>query len=195
MKKAVCLMFGVLLVGILACGGLTPQPEATETLVFSRPARPYENENFSFTIPADWGTMEEVWKYVSTPGADYYGLGVGEIITIQYPAYQGQGDAFFAVAASPLADGETLESRFNKAYENPVPEIKGVIQQTFELGALSGLEISYDRPWGEPWWHFRDIWLEKDGMIYVLSCQTYITNFDDHAAIFDQILAGFQFKE
>jgi len=187
-----------LLVATLACGiptpTPTPPPTATEIVYFSKPARPYENESFSFTIPADWGTMEEVWEYVSTPGADYYGLGVGEIISIQYPAYQGQGDAFFGVASSPLADGETLESRFKQAYENPLPEIKGVIQQTFELGALSGLEISYDRPWGEPWWHFRDLWLEKDGSVYVLSCQTYYTRFDNYKTTFDTILNSFQFN-
>ncbi len=195
MKKPVFLLFGILLVTTLACSSLTPEPKATETIAFSKPARPYENENFSFTIPADWGTMEEVWKYVSTPGADYYGLGVGEIISIQFPAYQGQGGTFFTVSTSPLGDGETLESRFKQAYENPVPEIENVIEQTFERGTLSGLEISYDRPWGEPWWHFHDLWLEKGGSIYVLSSLTYINQFENNKAIFDQILDSFQFKE
>jgi len=60
---------------------------------------------------------------------------------------------------------------------------------------LSGYEITYNRPWGEPWWKFQDIWLEKDNVIYVLSFHAPPTSFDTYNDVFEQILESFQFKD
>lgn len=195
MKGRKIIQFGILLVTSLACRFLTLEAKATETPVISTGTRTYENEIFSFTIPAGWGTMEEVWERPMPPEKDYYGLGLQEIITIQYPPDQGQGTGFFTVASSPLAGGEDLESRFTQAYELASPAIENVSKQLFERGTLSGHEITYKRPWGEPWWQFRDIWLEKDGLIYVLSFHTHINGFENYASVFDQILDNFRFKQ
>ena len=157
--------------------------------------RTYENENISFTIPSGWKTMEEIWDYSSPVQQEYYGLGVQEIVMIQYPASKGKGAVFFGVASSPLADGETLESRFKEAYESPLPEIEDSEWQPYELNDLSGFEITYRRPWGEPWWKFRDIWLEKDGLIYVLSFHASPASFNEYSEIFNEILKSFNFKE
>lgn len=162
-------------------------------LVSSR-ARPYEDERFSFTIPWYWQTMDEIWNQPASSGQDYYGLGVQQIVMIQYPARKGQGKAFFAVASSPLADGQDLESRFEQAYQAATPEIKSATQRSFELGELSGYEITYQRPWGEPWWQFRDIWVEKDGVIYVFSFHASPYSFEKYSGAFDQILESFRFR-
>ena len=123
--------------------------------------RVFEHEKFSFTIPSEWKTHEEVWERPMPADADYYGLGLTTLITIQTPPGKGEGRAFFSVASSPLAGGVDLEGRFNMAYENPMPEIKDASRQAYERDGLSGFEITYDRPWGEPWWRFHDIWLGK----------------------------------
>ena len=120
--------------------------------------------------------------------ADYYGLGLTTLITIQTPPGKGEGRAFFSVASSPLAGGVDLEGRFNMAYENPMPEIKEASRQSFERNGLSGFEITYDRPWGEPWWRFHDIWLEKDAVIYMLSFQSSPYSYDNYTDQYDKIL-------
>lgn len=157
-------------------------------------ARTFEHEAFTFTIPAGWQTLEEVWKRPIAPQTDYYGLGLQEIITIQHPPKQGQGTAFFTVAAAPLAEGQGLETRFKQAYVEAVPPVKDVSVQSFARAGLSGYEITYQRPWGEPWWQFRDIWLAKDGMIYVLSFHTLPASFSAYTETFDQIIKSFRFK-
>ncbi len=194
MMKSKTILFGILLVTSLACRFLTSAQKATETPIVPIEARPYENEVFSFTIPTGWRTSEEVWNRPIPPEKDYYGLGVQEIITIQNPPEPGQGNAFFAVASSPLASGEDLESRFTRAYQTAIPEIEDASKQPFEQGTLSGYEITYKRPWGEPWWQFYDIWLEKDAVIYVLSFHTAPNTFADHTDTFDQILESFRFR-
>jgi hypothetical protein len=185
MFKKLCLVvaFGLLLALSAACGSISSE------------ARPFETEHFTFTIPAGWQTMAEVWDRPAAPEDDYYGLGLQEQVMIQYPPEQRQGKAFFAVASSPLAEGETLEGRFTQAYQLAVPEIEEASQASFALGDHSGYEITYRRPWGEPWWNFRDIWLEKEGVIYVLSFHATPGSFDSYAETLDQILESFSFKE
>lgn len=177
-------LFVVLLVALSVAGCLGP----------SEP-RAFEHEAFAFTIPAGWRTTEEVWGRPVSSGQEYYDLGVQEIVTVQYPPAPGKGAAFFTVASAPLVEGETLESLFRKAYEQVVPELRDVSQRPFQQGDLSGYEIAYRRPWGEPWWQFRDIWLARDGLVYVLSFRASPQTFDGYTDTFHQILKSFRFKD
>lgn len=180
--QRIAALFGFLLVSSLACR------------LTSTKARTFENETVSFTIPAGWQTREEIWGQAAATGQEYKGLGVQELVMIQYPPDQGKGRVFFVVASSPLAEGQDLESRFTQAYQMAVPEIENASQQLFERGELAGYEITYKRPWGEPWWQFRDVWLEKDGVIYVLSFYASPNSFESYTDTFDQILESFRFK-
>jgi hypothetical protein len=157
--------------------------------------RTYKHEAFTFTIPAGWQTMEEVFGQSASSGKEYYGLGVQTLVMIQHPPGRGKGKAFFAVASSPLPEGQDLETRFTQAYQRALPEPRDVSTRRFEQGKLSGYEITYKRPWGEPWWQFRDIWLEKDGVIYVLSFHALPGSFATYSGTFEQILKSFQFKD
>jgi hypothetical protein len=94
-----------------------------------------------------------------------------------------------------MAGGQGLESRFTQAYQMAVPEIEDASKHLFEQGELSGYEITYKRPWGEPWWQFRDIWLERNSVIYVLSFYTPPNSFETYSDTFEQILESFQFND
>lgn len=181
--QRITILFGLLLLVSTACGGA-----GTE-------ARTYDGEQFTFTIPAGWKTMEEVWDRPASPGREYYGLGVEEIVMIQYPPEQGQGSAFFAVASSSLSAGQDLESRFRQAYQGAVPEIQNAEEKMVELGGIPGYEITYERPWGEPWWKFRDTWLEVDDTVYVLSYHTLPNSFESYSETYNQILESFHFAD
>ena len=182
----------------LACRLLFPnweEPPAVIPPPFESP-RLFENDEFSFTIPAGWQTMEELWQKPQDPGRDYYALGVEEIIMITNARVQADGtySSYFAVASSPLAGGIDLETRFHQTYDPLIPELREVSQGEFEAGALSGLEITYQRPWGEPWWQFHDLWVEKDAVIYVLSFHDSPNDFKQNQNDFDLILDSFSFK-
>ena len=43
----------------------------------------------------------------------------------------------------------------------------------FERAELSAIECVYRRPWGEPWYAFRDLWFESNGTAYLLSFHAY----------------------
>ena len=191
MEQKNVLLAALLFVTSLSCSFLLPE----ENTNVPTEARTFENEFLSFTIPAGWGTKEEVWERPMTPEEDFNGLGVQELISIQHPPIQKRAGGFFTLASSTLKSGEDLESRFTKTYENPYITFNNVSKKPFKLGALSGYEITYTRPIGEPWWQFHDIWLEKEDLIYVLSFHTLTKGFETYTAVFDQILDSFHFKE
>lgn len=153
-----------------------------------------DNKYFSFNIPDGWKTKEEVFGNDAASGQEFKGLGVQELVFIQYPSGKGQGKAFFVVASSPMVAGEDLESRFTQVYQSAVPEIEDLSQTSFEKGTFVGYEISYRRPWGEPWWQFRDVWLEHNGMVFVLSFYAAPGKLDSYNEPYHQILDSFQFK-
>ena len=140
--------------------------------------------------------MEELWGRPQDVGRDYYALGVEEIMMITSARVQGDGtySSYFAVASSPLAGGTDLETRFHQTYDPLIPDLRDVSQQKFNNVTLSGFEITYQRPWGEPWWQFRDIWVEKDAVIYVLSFHGSPNDFEKYKDDFGQILQSFNFK-
>jgi len=192
------IVVGLLLSASLACRFLFPNWEDPPLEIpppFESP-RLFENDTFSFTIPAGWQTMEELWQIPQNPGRDFYALGVGEIIMITNARVQADGtySSYFAVASSPLAGGIDLETRFHQTYDPLIPELREVSQGEFDAGALSGLEITYQRPWGEPWWQFHDLWVEKDAVIYVLSFHDAPNAIEKHQDDFDLILDSFRFK-
>lgn len=192
------IVMGLLLFASLACRFLFPNWEDPPTIIpppFESPLL-FENEIFSFTIPAGWQTMEELWDLPQEIGRDYYGLGVGEIIMITNAKVQADGtySTYFAVASSPLAGGTDLDTRFHQTYDPLIPDLREVSQQKFDSGALSGLEITYQRPWGEPWWQFRDIWIERNAVIYVLSFHGSPNDFETYKDDFELILQSFNFR-
>lgn len=198
MKPRKLTVASLLLLTSLACLFLFPNWEEPPTIIsppFESP-RPFENEKFSFTIPTGWQTMEELWQQPQQTGRDYYALGVEEIIMITSAREKADGpySAYFAIASSPLAGGTDLDTRFHQTYDPLIPELREVSQQKFDNDTLSGLEIAYQRPWGEPWWQFNDIWMEKDGVIYVLSFHATPNDFKQHQDDFDLILNSFKFK-
>jgi hypothetical protein len=195
MKTSKLILSGILLIGTLSCQLLTMNQQSTETVVVSTEARSYENDSFGFTIPAGWQTFEEVWGRPVESQKDYYGLGLITVITVQYPPGKGEGKAFFSVATSPLQAGEELESRFNSAYENAVPEIEDASRQPYEQSSIAGFEIRYKRPWGEPWWQFQDVWLENKGVIYLLSFHSAPNRFESYTEDLNLMMESFYFKE
>lgn len=197
MKNRPFFWLGALLAAALACQAISPDagtPEQQKPPA-STDLRSYETDTFRFTIPQGWQTMEELWQRPIPTDREYYDLGVIEIITITSVQVQGASGAFFAVASSPLAGGVGLEERFETAYTGVKTEIQTITQQPFERGQLTGYEITYKRPWGEPWWMFHDIWLEKDGIIYVLSFHAAPASFENYSEVMEEIVDSFEFKE
>jgi len=186
MMKYKMLLCGFLLIVLHSCGSMNTEFQDTKTPELPTKEGFYQNDVFNFTIPKGWG--------IEQSDGEYYDLGVAENITIHNDSLATKSNAFFTIASAPLSNGETIESRLSLAYKKG-PQIENAVTNPFERDILSGIEITYDRPWGEPWWKFHDIWLENDGVIYVLSFHAYPNAFETHAQSFDSILDSFSFTQ
>jgi hypothetical protein len=197
MKPRILIVASLLLFASLSCRFLFPNWEEPPTIPppFESPLL-FENEQFSFTIPAGWQTMEELWGEQHVAEKNYYGLGLEELIMITNARVQADGtySTYFAVASSPLAGGTDLETRFHQTYDPLIPDLREVSQQKIDSDTLSGLEITYQRPWGEPWWQFRDIWVARNAVIYVLSFHGSPNDFETYKDDLELILQSFNFK-
>ena len=181
MKNNKLIIAGVLLVITLSCNIMIFNDDYSQGSEINEKENVYENGIYSFVIPKGWR--------LTPSDREHYDLGVKKHLMIESGAKSG---ASFTIASIPLTADETLKTHFDLAYKKG-PQIEEVSTSLFERDVLSGLEISYKRPWGEPWWQFHDIWLEKDGEVYVLSFQAYPNAFDTQTQTFDSILDSFIF--
>ena len=185
MKTRIIVLVGIVLATTLSCRFTSLEKLITETPETITEERLYEDDSYSFTIPKGWG--------LSLTGGEYFDLGIEKKLTIHNAPLTQDSSAFFTVAYSPLKNGQTMEEIFDLAYQKG-PDIENASKNKFELNEISGIELTYRRPWGEPWWQFRDIWLEKDGLVYVLSFHAYPDDFESNSIVFNQILDSFSFK-
>lgn len=157
------------------------------------PAGPhtYQDPAFSFTYPGDWQTMAELFGAYEA-GREYYGLGFSEQVMVTSAQEKGEAGVYFAVATRPLAAGERLEDVFHDTYAKISAEIQNASEATIPIAGQQGYLMSYRRPWGEPWWQFDDVWLEKDGVIYLLSAHAY--QLEEQRETIDAILESFKFE-
>lgn len=174
LPKRIIALTGALLIAILACSLSPPQPPQVDA---------FKNDAFSFSIPEDWrlGT------------ANYLNYGPAFELIVGITDRSLLPNAMFTVTISPLTGEKSLESRFTETYIGWSMAV--VSKQEFEQGELSGYEIYYSHNLGDGWDAYHDIWLEKGGVIYVLSFSCPSNSTDDYADIFYQILDSFSFKD
>ena len=137
--------------------------------------------------------MSEVFENYQG-GGEYYDLGVEEIVMVTSAHKPGESGVYFAVASAPLPAGSDLETVFHQTYAGIADELRDVSEGTTNVGDQPAYTITYQRPWGEPWWQFQDVWLEKDGTIYLLSLHAAPGKFQESADELEAILDQFVLK-
>lgn len=98
------------------------------------------------------------------------------------------------ISSRQIPAGSSLEQEFTDTYALIDDEIQLVYMCNTKVLGLPAKVEQYDRPWGEPWYSFRDIWVEKEGVIYVISFQSRLKRLEDNQKDFEEVLGSFQFK-
>ena len=102
----------------------------------------------------------------------------------------------------PMPPGSNLEATFLEAYrqaEKKLPLQNGVLDANgpVTVAGLAALQKTYRVYSGEPAYELRDIWVQKDDVLFVVSIWTEYTNPDDFAAfqaIADMFINSLQIK-
>lgn len=201
MKFRVLLLFGMLIAFTSSCAIPSTATQTTQFLTSTTPEMPtsspkttdtrtieglYQTDVYGFTIPDGWGLTQSE--------GDHYDLNTKKNITIHNKSSAKGSVAFFTISSATMADGKTLQSYFDAAYQKG-PAIENAVITPFERDTLIGIDITYGRPWGEPRWLLHDVWLENDQVVYVLTFQSYPNTFEEHADTFSSILDSFFFQK
>jgi photosystem II reaction center protein PsbP len=69
-----------------------------------------------------------------------------------------------------------------------------LMQTTTTIEGVAAYEAIYRRPWGEPWYQFRDVWFARDNWAYLVSCQISPNHFEHAQTDFNLVINSFQLK-
>jgi len=144
--------------------------------------RTFDHPELSFVYPADWQLMSELWPAYQAR-ENHLNLGVDEIVKVTSVRKQGESGMWATVASAPLGT-QALTAFIDASYAEAVPEVEDLTRATATVGDLVAIECVYRRPWGEPWYAFRDLWFESNGTAYLLSFQaTALDGYGDAMAV------------
>ncbi|NPV06736.1 MAG: hypothetical protein HPY83_02080 [Anaerolineae bacterium] len=162
----------------------TPTPEPPD----DGATRVLEHEEFSFEYPASWTNRADRYPGFVQPNPEF---GTEEPALVS-----GSGLGFF-VGLRSLPEGTDLATLFADTYDRLVAReliLKVVAQGETTLDGRAALEITYERFWGEPLVRQRDLWVEKDGRVYIVSCRAHPGRFEEGSESFERLLSSFHLR-
>ncbi len=89
---------------------------------------------------------------------------------------------------------EVYEQSYQNSWIREYVEENTISEGTTTVDGVTAYEKGYKRPHGEPWYQMRDVWLEKDGEDYILSCWAIPDDFDEAQEDFNLIIESFHVK-
>ncbi|MBI5879221.1 MAG: hypothetical protein HZB53_16355 [Chloroflexi bacterium] len=181
-----------------------PTPTATATVAPKASPTPpptvalirFENDDLTFTYPANFQTLAEIFPGYRF-GGRYRDMGVNEVIALGDPLTAGPGtkyDIAVTLARKPLSPGATLESAARESYAAPTTQVRDFVFSACE-GMADCYDARYARTWGTPWWWTHDVWSAHGGYAYVLSYGSASSSmFAHYDVMFASIVASLRFK-
>ncbi len=185
MKKYVLIII-LLAAVVLVSGCLESADEPSELETPDIASLTYFADGISFEYPESWITYTE-------------DLSPDNSVLVLNPESQdeeGNIETVVAVQVTNLPDGQTLEDTFNATYESAAEDPNFVIisQRVLSIDRIKAYEnISQVEEEGVQK-KKRDIWLEKNGIIYVIRCGALTSDFDQEQINFDLIISTFQIQ-
>lgn len=152
----------------------------------------FENDEISFDYQGGWRTFAELWPSYE-PSHDVT-LDAEELVGVAVSGFSRS----VRIERKELPLGATLKDVYEQTYKSSwISEyVKSytISEETTTVDGVTALEKVYKRPHGEPWYQMREVWLEKDGTVYILSCWALPDNFDEAQEEFRLIIGSFHVK-
>jgi len=182
MKKYI--LFITLLVVVLVSGCLesSDKPSVLETPDIA--SITYFAHGISFEYPESWIIYSE----------DLSPDNLVLVINPESRDEEGNIETLVEVQVTPLPDGQNLEDTFNATYKSAAeePNIVIISQRVLSINRIKAYENISQVEEEEVLKKKRDVWLEKNGIIYVIRCAALDSDFDQEQIYFDLIISTFQ---
>jgi len=154
----------------------------------------YSNNGVSFNYPDNWGPISKVfpnYKLQHNPELDTEELAV----IVDAGSSTGQGEKYSVsvhILKRDLPSGVSLKDLFTQTYEDKSYVM--ISEDTATINGIQAYEKVYKKPHGEPWYQIRDIWLEKDSIVYIISCWTLPNSFAEFQDKFNIVIDSFKIE-
>lgn len=149
----------------------------------------YQNDLFKFPLRSGW-KVKEAPLATGSNALNYYRLDLEIIVQV----YRSNSNDTITIAKRVLPAGSDLEKEFEATYQKIQNDIRKDTRGEGIMDQQKALVREYERPWGEPWIRFRDVWIEKGGTIFVLSRKSTLTPSQETTEMMNAIEAGIHFK-
>jgi len=162
----------------------TPEPTLTPTPFPASMLRHFENDVMAF----DYLEGLNVYDAGDTTFQCYpdFQLGGEMVVGLGDPKFTGFGNYYRSIRIfrQPMPSGSNLETVMLDAYrqvEDKFPRDQGEMDATgpVTVAGLSAFQWTYQVHSGEAAYELRDVWIPKDGKLFIISIWTEYTNPDD----------------
>jgi PsbP-like protein len=163
----------------------------------------FDNSEFSFDYPGTWQPFDDFWpsaygvpyKVVRDPALDAEQLtGVLVPASSLMPPQRRVYWTSVRIETKVLPAGDSLQEVYKRTYSQGYPKSDSISDRTLSVNGVTALEKIYRKPLGEPWYQVREVWLQKNGKIYIISCWAFPSSFEARQPAFNLIVDSFRVK-
>lgn len=199
MKKllvvVVLLLYVLSIVGCRAGNGKR-ENDKDEKKVDKSSNKHFSAAGISFDYPGSWKSISEIFPTYK-PGHDN-DLDAEQLGCVVDAASSTRFEKFTTsvkIEKKEMPSGSNIKDVFDQTYRNYANKsLVAMSEKTYTTGGSIAYEKVYKRPHGEPWYQIRDVWLEKNGTIYIISCSAFPQSFARAQEDFDEIISSFKIK-
>ena len=166
----------------------------------------FENNEISFSYPSSWVSFSDFWPsnfgFLYNPSLDQK-LNATVITGVLDPKSNTPVEKYTtSVDIETKNTSGTLKDAFDGTYSSLSQSSKAsgsslfqeISERILTVDGVTAYEKVYKIPHGEPYYQIRDVWLDKNGKIYIISCRAFPNNFNQSQNNFDLIINSFHVK-
>jgi PsbP-like protein len=166
----------------------------------------FQNNQISFSYPSIWVSFSDFWpsnfRFSYNHSVDKK-LNAIVITGVLDPKSNTPLEKYTtSVDIETKNTSGTLKNAFDGTYaslsQSSMASGASLFQEISEriltVDGVTAYEKVYNIPHGEPYYQIRDVWLDKNGKIYIISCRAFPNNFNKSQNDFDLIINSFHVK-
>ncbi len=159
----------------------------------------FSNADLSLSYPDDFYRFNEIWPDLGDYVQHNPEYGTDEILNIgnSKPGSKAGYTYRIAVMQRAYTPDLDMEQVYKDAYSTVrknYPD-REFIREDISLAGKDAVKFTLQRPFGEPWWRLRDIWVINNQSIYIFTYWAYPNHFDDGLHFFEETLTTIHFVD
>jgi hypothetical protein len=161
----------------------------------------FETDEITFAYPEKWVNSSNFWashfgfNYIYAQDPDLDAQELAFVLDPDSATKNEKYTTWLKVEKKVKTSDSSLEQVFNETYGNQFTSYKKISNQSTRLGMnTTAYEIVYQKYHGNLLYQVRDVWQEKKGSIYIISCWTLPSNYQKVNGYFQTVINTLHIK-